>query len=374
MPTYDFIPLPTQTPGTVRHLRVCRYGERGARPKAYVQAGIHADELPANLTAHRLTQKLAELDGEGRIAGEIVVVPVANPVGLAQIVLNDHQGRYHAGTGGNFNRAWPDVSRAVMARTAGSLGSDIVANTELVRQLLREELERLKPQGEFDTLRVSLMRLACDADYVLDLHTDAEAELHIYLDQDDWPASEDLASLLGCRVIIFARDTGDSPFDETVRRAYLESALGGVPVKVPLSATVELRGEGDTSDALADRDADALIAFLARRGLLAGPRPDAPAFDGVAGPYTATDIVKAPAAGIIVFRRAVGDWIEAGDVIAEIVDPYSLGTDCRTPVKASANGRLYARTSERLAWPGRQIAKVHGDTPLAHRTGTLLYD
>lgn len=49
MPTYDFIPLPTQTPGTVRHLRVCRYGERGARPKAYVQAGIHADELPANL-------------------------------------------------------------------------------------------------------------------------------------------------------------------------------------------------------------------------------------------------------------------------------------------------------------------------------------
>ena len=76
------IPLASPAPGTQRHLTVRRYGEPGARPKAYLQASIHADELPAMLVAHHLSRLLDEAAADGRISGEIVLVPVANPIGI----------------------------------------------------------------------------------------------------------------------------------------------------------------------------------------------------------------------------------------------------------------------------------------------------
>src|SRR5262249_10130171 len=70
------IPLISPAPGTERHVVVRRYGEPGARPKAYIQASTHADELPAMLTAHHLARLLDEAADEGRIRGEIMLVPV----------------------------------------------------------------------------------------------------------------------------------------------------------------------------------------------------------------------------------------------------------------------------------------------------------
>ena len=374
MPTFDFLPLPTHTPGTVRHLHVCRYGQAGARPKVYVQAGVHADELPANLAAHGLALRLGALEEEGRITGEIVVTPVANPIGLSQIILNDLQGRYHAGHGGNFNRGWPDVSAIVAERAAGRLGADRAANTALVRALTRAALDEQTPRGDYEVMRHTLARLACDADIMLDLHTDADAAMHLYLDPDDWPAAADLAGLLDAIAVIFARNSGDRPFDEAIRQPYLAAAATGAPLAVPMSVTVELRGEEDTGAKLTQRDVAALIAFLTLRGAVAGVAPAAPPFSGVAGPYEATDVLKAPVAGILVFEKQPGDAVAAGDVVARIVDPYALRGATSTPVVARQTGRILSRALGKLAWPGRQIAKVHGQTPLPHRSGVLLYD
>ena len=48
------LPLPTQHLGTTRSITVHRYGSPAARPKAYIQAGLHADEIPGMLCAHHL--------------------------------------------------------------------------------------------------------------------------------------------------------------------------------------------------------------------------------------------------------------------------------------------------------------------------------
>jgi hypothetical protein len=40
------IRLPTMTPGTARSIAWLRFGRAGARPKVYLQAAIHANELP----------------------------------------------------------------------------------------------------------------------------------------------------------------------------------------------------------------------------------------------------------------------------------------------------------------------------------------
>ena len=70
------LPLGAGTPGTRREVLVHRFGTPGARPKAYFQAALHADEIPAILVAHHLVRRLAE--AEGLIEGEVVVVPFAN--------------------------------------------------------------------------------------------------------------------------------------------------------------------------------------------------------------------------------------------------------------------------------------------------------
>jgi predicted deacylase len=76
------LPLGAGTPGTRREVMLHRFGEPGARPKAYFQAAIHADEIPALLAAHHLVRRLMAAEAEGAIRGEIVVAPFANPIGL----------------------------------------------------------------------------------------------------------------------------------------------------------------------------------------------------------------------------------------------------------------------------------------------------
>jgi len=89
---------------TRREIVSFHYGPADSGRKVYVQASLHADELPGMLVAHHLRQRLAWLEAEGRLRAEIVLVPVANPIGLAQQLLRMPIGRFDLGTGENFNR------------------------------------------------------------------------------------------------------------------------------------------------------------------------------------------------------------------------------------------------------------------------------
>ena len=113
------IELPVVGPGTRRTLTVLGYGEPGARPKAYLQASVHADEVPAMLALNRLAVLLDDAAAEGRVSGEIVLVPAANPIGLSQHVNGRFCGRYALDGSGNFNRGYPDLSAGAAARGEG---------------------------------------------------------------------------------------------------------------------------------------------------------------------------------------------------------------------------------------------------------------
>ena len=124
-PSVTRIPLLSPAPGTERLVIVRRYGEPGARPKAYLQASIHADELPGMLAAHHLGRLLDEAAAEDRILGEIVLIPVANPIGLAQRINGNLIGRYELDGGGNFNRNWPNSVETVVERVGPQLGANV---------------------------------------------------------------------------------------------------------------------------------------------------------------------------------------------------------------------------------------------------------
>ena len=46
------------TPGQSFEVTFLHFGEEGARPKTYIQAGLHADEAPGQLAAHHLRKRL----------------------------------------------------------------------------------------------------------------------------------------------------------------------------------------------------------------------------------------------------------------------------------------------------------------------------
>jgi predicted deacylase len=364
------LPLLAAAPGCPRQLTVLRFGTPGSRPKAYLQAALHADELPGMLVLHHLRTALAGLEREGRISGEIVLVPVANPIGLAQQVLGSPLGRFSVADGSNFNRRFPDLYPAVHDDVAARLGPDPGANVDAVRAALAAALAAVEAPTAEQHLKRTLLSLALDADIALDLHCDGEALLHGYTLNDFGDAVEPLARLLGLRALLLADDSGEDPFDEALSRPWLRLARAFPQHPLPLAcvaATLELRGEADVDHALARQDAQALLGFLAWRGTVALPPPELPAARYRPTQLAASEPIVVPHAGVVAFVRSLGEVLDPGDTVAELVDPASGSV---TPVVTRTGGLLYARCASRQALPGKRIAKIAGER--LQRTGSLL--
>jgi hypothetical protein len=371
------LPLAGSSPGTRRSLRVRRYGEAGARPKAYVQGGLHAEEAPGMLVAHHLCRRLDEAAAEGRVAGEILVVPAANPIGLDQLVHDRLLGRFDLAGGGNFNRHYPDLVPALADELRGRLTDDAGENVVRIRTALAGLVQGLSPAGAADALRAALLGLAVTADIVLDLHCDDEALAHLYLGTPLWPEAEDLAGCLGAELVLLAETSGGDPFDEACSAPWwrLRSLLAdGAPIPAAcLAATVELRGMADVDDGLAAADAEGLFAFLQRRGVIEGDSGPLPPTRARALPLAGVDMVAAPSAGILCWRAAIGARVRRGRVVAELVDPtLEDHAAARLPLFAGTDGVLFARVQQRFARAGEVVAKIAGAEPLPGKGKHLL--
>ncbi len=378
MPTTLHLPLASPSPGTDRHLTLHRFGKAGARPKAYFQAALHADELPGVLVLQHLIASLATAEREGRIKGEILIVPAANPIGLSQHVHGQLLGRYGLDASGNFNRSFPDLSDKLVEALRNKLGRDAAANTMLVRTTLLKLLAEKKAAGEAQQLRLTLMRLAIDADIALDLHCDDDALMHIYAGPKLWPEISDLAALLGATAVLLEEDSGGEPFDEALARPLwkLIDANPGAALSAAslITGTIELRGRADIDDAQAQKDAQALLKFLIRRGVVAGDAGALPSLACQGTALEAVDFVKAPHAGLLVHKRELGERARAGDVVSEIVDPMGPPGAARTQLLARTDGIIFARSVPCLVRAGERVMKIAGKEKLESDDGTLLGD
>ena len=363
--------LLSPAPGTQRELLSLHYGQPGLGPKAYLQASLHADEMPGMLVAHHLRSKLDALEAAGLIQGEIILVPMANPIGLSQFLLHGHLGRFEANSGENFNRHYPDQIEAAALAAEPHLNQDMAHNCQVLRCELKAAVAAAEVSTELQSLRKTLMGLSCDADIVLDLHCDAQAVMHLYTETPCWPDCEPLARCLGARLTLLAKDSGDNPFDEACSQVWWQWAErfeGRFPIpQACLAVTVELRGSADVEHGLASSDADNLLAFLAFRGLIKGPLAPLPPALGDARPLAGCMPIKAPSAGLLTFLRQPGETVAEGDVIAHVICPISASV---TELKSPVDGLLFARESTRFASAGMKVAKVAGRQAL--RTGKLL--
>lgn len=298
-------------------IRAWRCGD-GRAPRAHLQAGVHADEIPPMLVLHHLLPLLAQVEAQGRLLGTVTLVPQANPIGLRQFSGGRLLGRFDAATGRNFNRAVPQFA-----------------------------------------WQQALLAMTEDADIVLDLHTDDEALPYVYVHRAFWPQAADVAACLAATVAILWDGDGGGAFeDAAVRRWHGRAGLGG-----RLAATLELRGQADVDDARAQADARGLLRLLGARGVIAG-EPPPPVWTGEVIPIGNMQTIRAPAAGILVFSRALGDPVAAGAAFARLV-PWPGQPEADILLPAQNAGRLLTRARDRFAAQGTIVAKLTGDVPFS---------
>lgn len=370
------IMLPQMTPGTSRSIAWFRFGKAGARPKVYIQSSVHANELPGAMLLHYLMPMLAAAERDGRMRGEVVVVPTMNPIGQAQLVGNQHFGRYDLLSRDNFNRNWPDLSGAVAGRVGRKFGSDADRNVALIRNAALAALRAMEPMNELQTMRVELMKLAVDADVVLDLHCDQEAILHVFTSERDLGgAVETLSADLGAPSTMY-----NQPYPSALTFSGVNGALwarlaeafpdAAIP-QACLSVTVELRSQHDVSHALGEGDARNLFRYLIRRGFVAGRAGPLPRLLSAPTPIGGMDVGYCPTNGFIVFHVPAGAKVKNGQMICDIIDPRNPGgREAITPMRARADGVLFSRKRNGgIAWPGMVAFRIAGPKVLAHRKG-----
>ncbi|MBU9323510.1 succinylglutamate desuccinylase/aspartoacylase family protein [Burkholderia gladioli] len=371
MSSRDILPLLPHTDGIAHQLCVRRFGTSEAKRKVYVQAGLHADEVPAMLVAVSLMERLQALEDAGRLRCEVVLLNAANPIGLAQFVLGTPIGRFDLGSGRNFNRGFPLLGERVADAVEGRLTDDLERNRQVIREAWRAELDAIKPRQTLDDLQLKLMQLSVDADIVLDLHCSREADMYVYTGEAIWEDVEPLARYLGARASLLAIDAGGQSFDEAHSLTWWQlQQRYGERFPIPrgtVSVTVEHRGQRDVSNELANQDAEAIVSYLSLIGMIDAPVEPPPPLPHPATPLAGCERFHAPVAGILVHLVQPGSLVRPGDAMFEIVDPID-GT--RTRLHSSSAGMFYMRRDVRYVRAGDPLGRVTGER--SQRTGYLL--
>ncbi|WP_175837650.1 succinylglutamate desuccinylase/aspartoacylase family protein [Burkholderia anthina] len=373
------IPLPGTAPGMRIALREYTFGPAGAARSVYVQAALHAGEVPGLLVIQHLLERLAALEHAGMLGGRVAVMTWANPIGMQQCIGGALTGRFDCAGSGNFDRRFPDM-RAVVARRidAGDVPRSVRDAKAWLTALSAPPADAADP---VDSLKVMLLHRAFAHDIALDLHCDKTAVMHVYGNWAHEARATALARYLDAPMLLLEDHAGGGTFDQAFHDAWAQLREHGVPgwhaeeAGPGFSAVVELRGQRDVSDALARGDADGLIEFLrteaivADRGaMLAHAAPAVAALEAV-------DHVKAGRTGIVCWKVPVGQHVDADAVIAEIVDAAANGARHRVAVRSRTSGMLVARMHVPFVLAGQRIAMIAGRDAIPGRvSGALLPD
>ena len=366
------------SPGRSTELNYFRIGPIGAAKKVYLQAALHADEQPGILILHHLLELLRDADNAGELDAQFVLFPMVNPLGMGDIAFSQHQGRYNRASGVNHNRNWPVLYDAVGAQLAEKLGADTAENIRLIRGALREWAATLPQVTAFEQWQKCLISEACDADYVFDVHCDDDSLVHIFSVPQQAENMQQLANWTGAAATMLAEDSGGGSFDEVWPAVWLRLAgeCPGKPVPLPVvSCTLEYRGQYDTFDNLNREDAQNLYGYFQEQGLIGGGPRGRKGAAPAPTDLRATEYLRSPQAGLLAYCVELGDWVEKGDPVANLIQLDGEGAFvARTPLLSGTSGQVISRKSNKYVWANANVSKIVGTEILESRRGNLLSD
>lgn len=368
-------------PGRTTELRYFRIGpeRKTGVPKVYLQAALHADEQPGIMVLHHLLAMLKQADARNELEAEFVVMPMVNPLGMANLAFNQHQGRYDPVSGKNFNRSWLRLYPLIKDQLGDQLSKDVEQNKQQILELLSNTLQSMKPVSALEQQRHHVMLEAFDADYVFDLHCDNDALIHIFAVPQLTQEMQELADWIGAAGTLLAEDSGGGSFDEVWPGLWIDLERNHPDAAIPkptIAATLEYRGQSDVFDELNGQDAKQLYAYFQIQGLITGGPIDAEKTSAPAPTdLDATEMVRVDQAGLLAYKVELGDVVTKGQLIAELVKLEGDGAFMeRLPVYAGTSGRVISRNTTKYVWPGCSVAKIVGDEKLESRGEYLLED
>jgi predicted deacylase len=370
--------LPALSPGASHRLLKHTFEGVGSALSAYIQAGLHADELPGMLAIQHLLDALVKLESAGRIRGRIVVRPFANPIGLGQRVFGAHTGRFNLDNGENFNRRFPDLT----GRIEEALATRDIAHNDVkgAKLLFADVVGQLAPLDPVAAMKAALLAEALQHDIVLDLHCDTDGILHLYSANSQRAQAVAFARCMQIKAVFLEDRAGGTPFDEAITQCWGVLQQAGVidEEHSAFCTSVELRGQADVCDAYAHADAQGILRYLALRGLVDLEPDNEQTFDEhdvMVFPLEGVSHVLAPAGGLVAYKKRPGDTVKTGDIIAEIVPLSDMLGAARHPVSSDVDGLFIVQQYMKLVRPGQRVALLAGKNPLPHRkSGQLLND
>lgn len=319
----ELITLSSDTPGQDISLRAFRFLGTGNGPAVYIQAALHSQEFPGTVAIDRLIPRLDEAEADGKLAGNITLVPHANPIGLSQGVYGQALGRFDANTRTNFNRSFPTKSA-----------------------------DELTGMPVSERLKATLLAIAEQADVVLDLHCDDEGPVYLYVSETQIDEGQRLARAMQASVIL--TDASDEPisFDLAVAARWATQLREN---DTRFGATIELRGMLDVAPGLAEQDANGLYRYLVDIGTINDELPAISPVDCVIGDVDAAHLITTPVPGAILYDVEIGDWVKKGQRLVVIVSDPAVS---RHEIVSPFDGQVMTRREVRFARRGDDVIKV----------------
>ena len=323
----ELMEIGADTPGQSNVIRVLTYGASGAGSSVYIQAALHAQEIPGVVAIDALLPKLEAAEQQGKLKGKITLVPHANPLGLAQSVFATNLGRFDMNSRTNFNRAFPKLDGPT---------PDVAAKSVV------------------EKLKVTLLGLAVEADVVLDLHCDDEGPVYLYAPEPMLANARLLSSALDASTILTYASEGGGTFDEAVYFHWLRATGGMIPAK-KLVSTVELRGILDVSDTFAETDANNLYRYLAAVGAIDDASQNLSSREPIVSDEALAELIPTPVSGAVLYCVEVGDKVRAGQCVARIVSEAGMP---HHQILAPADGTVITRRERRFLRKGEDVLKI----------------
>lgn len=331
-------------PGIQVALRVLRFeGTDAGAPSAYLQSSLHGAELPGQAALHFLVPMLQQAKAEGRLRGNITIVPQANPVASNQWQSHQHLGRFEFFSGTNFNRNFP-----------------------LLKDFDTSQLPAPDAPIAIDKrIKATLIKLALPHEIILDLHCDDESENYLYVFEDYAQDLRDLATALRSTAILAGDSTVSAAFEEACINPVLHMNPQQRDMRRRAVTTVEFRGLNDVDPATGLQDAQGLYRFLVHRGVVHDQASQlGEAFNGPVAPFSHVEMIRAPQGGMVLYHVQLGDQVQKDDLLATIVTlPGEKHGDIE--LRAPQAGRVLTHRSLRYLRRGDDVMKLIGDQPSA---------
>lgn len=333
LPTISTLPIQQLASGDRLFIQVYKF--IGAKPgkKAYLQSNLHGAEIVGNAVIHQLIEFLTSLD-ETKLAGEIWLVPVCNPLSTNQRTHYFSTGRFNVHDGKDWNRIFWDYEKECkdledFAKSQVNLSTDEIRKNylERIQAIFRRELDKIQaPSGLpfSDRYRYHLQSLCLDANYVIDIHSSSNQAIdYLYCFQ----SREESAKGFLLDYAILMDEYDGNAFDEAFMKPWLalEKSLAelGNPIKFDIDAwTLELGSGMQMNPDSVKKGFFRIKNYLAQKGILKIPGFPLESTPSHQVNFTIRSEIKkyyAPTGGMIQSRVPLGSLIKAGQQVYQLI-------------------------------------------------------